>query len=428
MTPGDEIVLRIEKPVVGGAMLGHHEGRVVLATGAIPGELARVRIGRVARGYAHATTLEVIEPDPDRREPAGDAACGGNAYAHIAYPRQLRLKREIIRDAFSRIGRLAAPTAFAVAPSGERGYRMRARFRVRRGRVGFLREGTHELCDPMSTGQLRSDTGPALSALERWLAGTGWRRVQAIELAEDLPARGRVIHVESRDPPGGPPVAPGALWDAGFTGASFGLARPTTLFGSPVVSDPLDAYVRTVPVPASLRIRRRAGSFFQANRYLIGDLVEAVLREAADEPLVDLYAGVGLHAIVQAAVGRRHMTAVEGDSRTARDLAANAAQVGDAISVRRVSVEAYLSQAVPGQAAVAIVNPPRRGLSRVALAGLIRMAPRRVVYVSCDVATLARDVRRLVDDAYELVHLEAFDLFPNTAHVESLAVLRRHPV
>ncbi len=153
-----------------------------------------------------------------------------------------------------------------------------------------------------------------------------------------------------------------------------------------------------------------------------------MLREAADEPLVDLYAGVGLHAIVQAAVGRRHITAVEGDSRTARDLAANAAQVGDAISVRRVSVEAYLSQAGPGQAAVAIVNPPRSGLSRIALAGLIRMAPRRVVYVSCDVATLARDVRRLVDDAYELVHLEAFDLFPNTAHVESLAVLGRHPV
>lgn len=427
MTPNDEIVVRLEKPVAGGAMLGHHEGRVILVTGAIAGELARVRIDKVARGYAQAVMVEAIEPDPDRRTPAVDAACGGNAYTHITYPRQLALKREVIRDAFARIGRLTLPEAFPVAPSHERGYRMRARLSFRHGRVGFVREGTHELCDPATTGQLRPDTEQALVRLSPWLGDVAWRRARAIELAEDVTARERVIHIESPDARRERPGDRSTLTEAGFTGATVGLSRFSTLWGSPTVSDPLDRYVRSVSVDPVLRLRRHAGSFFQANRFLVGDLVEAVLREAIGEPLVDLYAGVGLHAVVHAAVGRGPITAVEGDSRTWRDLQANVAPLGDAISVRRLSVEDYLARAVPGEAGVTIVNPPRTGLSRVALDGLIRLAPRRVVYVSCDVATVARDVRRLVDASYELRHLEAFDLFPNTAHVETLVVLEGPP-
>ena len=103
---GSVITLDIEKPAVGGRMLGRHEGQVVLVWGAIPGERVRARIERVGRGVLYAETAEVLEPSPDRRGAAADWRCGGNVYAHIAYDRQVLLKGEIIRETLGRIGRL----------------------------------------------------------------------------------------------------------------------------------------------------------------------------------------------------------------------------------------------------------------------------------------------------------------------------------
>ena len=126
----------------------------MLVQGGIPGERVRARIERVERQLAFADAVEVLEPSADRREPAMDPACGGCLYAHISYDRQRALKAEIVRDAFARLGRITARSAVEVASSPERGYRMRARLHVRGGRVGFYREGTHELCDAAATGQL----------------------------------------------------------------------------------------------------------------------------------------------------------------------------------------------------------------------------------------------------------------------------------
>jgi 23S rRNA (uracil1939-C5)-methyltransferase len=145
----------------------------------------------------------------------------------------------------------------------------------------------------------------------------------------------------------------------------------------------------------------------------------------SDGPVVDLYAGVGLFAVTLAALGRRDVTAIENDPVSARDLLENAQPFGDAIRVERTPVEAFLAQRDTRRPATLIVDPPRTGMSRAAMTGILASDARRIVYVSCDVATLARDTRRLLDAGYTLASIEAVDMFPNTAHVEGVAVFDR---
>ncbi len=181
-------------------MLARHEGRVVLVRGAIPGERVRARIERVARDVLHGAVVDVLEPHTDRRQPLVDPACGGNTFAHITYKRQLALKAEIVADGFSRIARVTLPKPIPVAPSPERGYRMRARFHVRGGRVGFYRESTHDLCDAATSGQLQPNAIQAARAIGELLAGDeGVDEVVGIELAENIAADERAVHVELRD-------------------------------------------------------------------------------------------------------------------------------------------------------------------------------------------------------------------------------------
>jgi tRNA/tmRNA/rRNA uracil-C5-methylase (TrmA/RlmC/RlmD family) len=144
--------------------------------------------------------------------------------------------------------------------------------------------------------------------------------------------------------------------------------------------------------------------------------------------VVDLYAGGGLFAVAVARARQAVVSAVEGDRWGAEDLLANAAASGGGVVTgMHQSVEAFVLAArreMEGMDAV-IVDPPRSGLSREALDGVVRLRPRRVIYVSCDIATLARDARRLVDHGYAVANLSAFDLFPVTPHVECVAVFER---
>src|SRR5215213_1865213 len=145
---GDELDLTLEKAASGGRMIARHEGEVFLVIGGIPGERVRARVSRSEKRVAFAETIDVLSASSDRRDPAGDPACGGCLYAHIAYPRQVELKAQVIEDAFLRIGKIPLGERVVVASGEERGYRMKARFHVRGGRPGFYREGTHDLCDP----------------------------------------------------------------------------------------------------------------------------------------------------------------------------------------------------------------------------------------------------------------------------------------
>jgi 23S rRNA (uracil1939-C5)-methyltransferase len=171
-------------------------------------------------------------------------------------------------------------------------------------------------------------------------------------------------------------------------------------------------------------LRRHPESFFQANRFLVPALVNEVLDQVRGDRVVDLYAGVGLFSVALAATSRATVVAVEGDRASGADLQANAGALGEAITIALESVEDYLRRS-RGEPSTVVVDPPRTGISSEVLDALVAWGSPRIVYVSCDPATMARDARKLVDGGYALISLRAFDLFPNTAHVESVGVFSR---
>lgn len=418
LSAGQTINVFVERPAAGGRMIARVDGQIVLVAGAVPGERVSARIERIGRGVVYADTVGVDEASPDRRDPPADPACGGCLYAHIAYERQLEIKSLVIADAFARIGRLPLSKAVAVAASPPHGYRMRARLH-RRGRLfGFFREGSHELCDARPTGQLLAATCDVLDALGQDLVNA--EAVDAIEIAENIAASERVVHLHAGME--GVELEEGRLplFD-GLTGVTMTARGGWRIVrGSPYVTDSL-----TCADGTAIHIRRHVLAFFQGNRHLLGTLVDYVVDQVPEHGLViDLYAGGGVFSVAAARRRSAAVTAVEGDRIASDDLVANVQSSGSDITAMHQPVEAFV-RAWRGAADVVIVDPPRTGLSKEAAAGVVGLRPPRLVYVSCDIATLARDARRLVDAGYAIAQVTAFDLFPNTPHVETVVVLER---
>lgn len=424
LEPGRELTLTIEKPAAGGRMIARHEGQVVLVRGAIPGERVRARVTRGERQLAFAETVDVIEASPDRRDPGRDPLCGGCLYAHVGYDRQLGLKAEVIRDAFLRLGRIRVEEPVTVAPSPERGYRMRARLHVHGGQAGFYREGTHELCEAAQTGQLSGEAVEAAARAASLLRAAGCPPA-AVEVAENLAATERVLHITATGELPATDVLDAIVASGGVTGCSAaGAGRTVRTSGVPIVSDPLP--VLTGGRAADGTLERHAESFFQANRFLLPALVQTVLDAVPGEgPVLDLYAGVGLFSVALAASGRSRVTAVEGDRSSSRDLRRNASAWVRRLRAVAGSVEDYVRRPGARGAGTIVVDPPRTGVSRQAMEAIAASGAGRIVYVSCDPATMARDARRLLDAGYAIAAVKGFDLFPNTPHVETVAVFDR---
>jgi 23S rRNA (uracil1939-C5)-methyltransferase len=420
MRPGDTQALRIEKPAAGGWMIARAEGQVILVSGVIPGEQAAVFVDRVGKGVAYGHAVRIEEASPDRRPPFVEPTCGGCLYAHIAYPRQIEIKSQVIADALARIGRVRWAEPIRVVASPAEGYRMRSRLHMRDRRIGFFREGTHDLCDARATRQLLPDSCDVVEEVNRRLAISGTTGGE-LELSENIDASGRVLHFESSNP------VDRECWIDATRGlpvtgviVSSSTERPSqdVLAGDPHVTDVLSLGGHEV------RLRRHVQAFFQGNRFLLRDLAAHVVGfvERGDE-VVDLYAGAGLFSVAAAIAGAERVTAVEGDRFGAADLMFNATAVAGVDAVQQ-SVEMFTARSRPAPSTL-IVDPPRTGMSKEALAGVLRMQARKVVYVSCDVATLARDTRRVVDAGYEIRDITAFDLFPNTPHVETVIAFSR---
>jgi 23S rRNA (uracil1939-C5)-methyltransferase len=422
--------LTIERPVAGGRMLARHDGRIVFVAGAIPGERVRARVERVTKQSWWASTIEVIEPSADRRVPPCDPRCGGSTFAHMAYDRQRELKQEILVDAFRRLGHLTLDPPPAVAASPESGYRLRSRLHASNGRLGFYLEGTHTLCDAAATAQL---SGASLEAASAVFAAMGSRArdCDAVVVSENIAATERVIHLEPRagarldditDVLARAPAEqlPGVT---GITTVVRGGVR--TMRGDAAVRDTAAAlFGASPPIDAAARWTRRAPAFFQGNRFLLGSLVRAVLERVDGERVADLYAGVGLFSVALAARGLS-VTAVEGEPFAAADLAANARPWGERLRVVRAAVEDVAVRSPDAPADAVILDPPRTGASARAIEGVASWRAPRIVYVSCDPPTLARDAARLVARGYRLERVTAFDMFPNTPHVEAVAEFAR---
>lgn len=419
LRPGAVVTVDIERPAVGGRMIARADGRVLLVRGAIPGERVDVRIERVQRQVAWADTIEVREASPDRVAVPPGLACGGQVLAHVAAERQRALKTDMLADALRRQGRITLDAPIDVLSGPADGYRMRARLHQRHGALGFFDEGSHRLCDVAASRQLLPGSVEAVTGLAAALAGAVPDLDAEIEWAEDVSGATRAAHVSvarARDVRALSGMAP-AVGVSGLSVAVAGDPRAPVhrVWGTTRLVDHLRVGAGAVVVAHDAR------AFFQGNRHLLQGLVDEVLG-ALDGPVLDLYAGVGLFALAAAAAGHE-VTAVEGDAVSAADLAHNAA-ASPRLTAVHATVEAHLADG-RGVLQTVVVDPPRTGLSSDALIALLARAPARIVYVSCDPATLARDLRRCLDAGYRLAGVRGFDLFPRTGHVEAVVRLAR---
>jgi len=383
-----ELELTIASLAGGGDGVGRGAGgRVYFVPFSAPGDRVRIRVVEERPRFARGEIVELLAAGPSRITPRClvFGRCGGCAWQHVGYAAQLEAKREILRSALERVGRLRVPGPIEVTPCPEP-YRYRTRTRVlaEGGRVGYRERRSHALCATSHCPVLVPELDAALHELaSRGEPGSGeW------ELAC---GEGEAVRVERL----------GASTRRGATGE-------------------LAIQVGNDPIAFS------PGVFVQSNRWLRGALAAAVHESAGHGDLaLELFAGAGFLTLGLARSFRR-VVAVEADAASCADLVRNARRAGlRNIEPRCQPAERALALGFGGVPDTIVLDPPRRGLAGAGAAALCALGAHKVVYLSCDPATFARDLGGLCAGGYELLQVRGFDLFPQTAHVEALATLLR---
>jgi 23S rRNA (uracil1939-C5)-methyltransferase len=372
--------LTIEKLVYGGDGLARLDGKVVLVPFVFPGEVVDAEVERAKNDLWRGRLIEVLQPSASRISPGCPyfQRCGGCQYQHIDYPFQLEHKRAILREVLQRVGKIEFSGEVGVISGQPWQYRNRIQLHVEDGKVGYFAQGSRDLCAidhcPIASPKLNETIGK-LAEL----------KLASVSAAVELFTNETEVQVNVVDRV--PRQALAML-------ATLGVSTPIEYGGFQVSRN----------------------SFFQVNRFLIDRLVECALADAKGEWAVDLYAGVGLFA-VKLAERFDKVTAVESSSSSLRDLTHNFAQ-----PAVNANVEAYLA-GLNETPDFILADPPRAGLGKHAVKELARIRAPRLTIVSCDPATLARDLAGLIAENYRIEKITLVDLFPQTFHLETVVEL-----
>ena len=378
------MLLDIEKLVYGGDGLARSEGHVVLAPFVLPGEQVEAETERAKNDLLRGRVTTIYEASPERVQAPCPyfQHCGGCHYQHARYKYQLDQKQAILREVLRRVGKILYEGEIEIVSGEPWHYRNRIQLHIENGAVGYYELGSHRLCPiescPISSPRLNE----AIAALSRDLPA-----IPPFRAAVELFTNETDLQV----------AAPAAIPDA----ARMMLDRLGT---------------RGTIEYAGFRVS--GGSFFQVNRFLIDRLVEVAAGDAEGNVALDLYAGVGLFS---RSLGSRfaRVIAVESGTSAYRDLRHNV--VG--IEAVHGLAEAYLAKLLERPDFI-IADPPRAGLGKQAVSELVRIRAAEIRIVSCDPATLARDLMGLVDGGYTIESVALLDLFPHTYHIETAVRLR----
>lgn len=426
LQPAETQLVEIEKPVYGGAFLARAQGKAVFVPLTLPGEQARVRIAQEKRGYATAEVEEVVAASPQRIGPACAhfGMCGGCSYQHTSYDMQLRWKQAILRETLER-GGVPAPAAIAVLAAEPWGYRNRVRLAFdAQGKLGYRGRRSHAVIPidacPIAAPLLMDAAMAFADALHRAMPAlrpaeialfcnadeaallanivtANRTKVRCDDLAhavaERVPAlKGVELVVQERT---GQPPRKAAQW--GETSLTYRVA--------------------------GIDFRVDHGAFFQVNRWLVDALVEQVTAGRHGAVAWDLFAGVGLFAR-RLTNSFAHVVAVESAPASTAALAHNLCGTA-AESVQAETLAFLRRHAKNASPDLIVVDPPRTGLGVETATLLAAVAAPSIVYISCDPATLARDLRTLTGAGYQIQSMTLADLFPQTFHLETVVHLRR---
>jgi len=400
---GQQLTLRIEKVAHGGIFVARHDGRVVFVSHVLPGELVKAVVFEDRGGsFCRAEPVEILEASEDRVphfwKEAAEGKAGGAEFGHIKLYRQRELKADVLEESLDRMsGIKLRPVVEAVAGDDEAnglGYRTRVQLHVdMSGEPGPYRERSHEVVPvrklPLAVEEI-NDMGLHLR---------NWQDVSKIEIAAS--SSGQLQYL---------------------------------------VDKKLKGDARLVERVANRTFRISGGGFWQVHKggaKVLTDCVNEMVAEVGidfNAPNLDLYGGVGLFAGAMAArfANRLKITTVESVKGATEDAKLNLA---DLPAVRAVCapVERFVAEQVAESKAgrvdysdaTVVIDPPRAGAGAKVIRALTTMAPKHIVYVACDPVALARDLKQLLAEGYELKKLRAFDLFPHTHHVEAVASLVR---
>jgi len=439
--PGDELELTVDALAFGGDGIARADGYVVFVAGAIPGDRVRARVFKAKRAYGHARVVELLEPSPERIPPAADHP--GAPWQVLPYERQLAVKAEQVEDALRRIGRLDGFTLEPIVPAvQEWRYRNKLEYSFGTGPDGSLVCGFHapgrwDEIVALDDCLLASERGNA--AREQVLA---WARAEGLRAHDRRSGEGTLRNLVVREGRRTGEVqvrlvvAPGALPTPSLTaavaadsllvtttdalGETTALGETELLAGSDAIEEEL----------ADLRFRISPLAFFQTNTEM-AERLYGVAAELADlrgpERLFDLYSGSGTIGLVLSARVAQ-VYGVELVEESVAD-AINNARLNGIDNARfyagdvRLALRELVEQA--GRPDVVVVDPPRAGLSKKAVRRVIEAAPRKIVYVSCNPTTLAPNAAQLAEAGYALRRVRPVDMFPQTPHIECVAVLER---
>jgi 23S rRNA (uracil1939-C5)-methyltransferase len=439
--PGDELELSVDALAFGGDGIARADGYVVFVAGAIPGDRVRARVFKAKRAYGHARVVELLEPSPERIPPAADHP--GAPWQVLPYERQLAVKAEQVEDALRRIGRLDGFTLEPIVPAVQE-WRYRNKLEYSFGTdpdgglvCGFHAPGRWDEIVAFDDCLLASERGNA--AREQVLA---WARAEGLRAHDRRSGEGTLRNLVVREGRRTGEVqvrlvvAPGALPTPSLTAAvaadsllvtTTDALGETTAVGETELLAGSDAIEEEL---ADLRFRISPLAFFQTNTEM-AERLYGVAAELADlrgpERLFDLYCGSGTIGLVLSARVAQ-VYGVELVEESVADAITNARlngidnarfYAGDV----RLAMRELVEQA--GRPDVVVVDPPRAGLSKKAVRRVIEAAPRKIVYVSCNPTTLAPNAAQLAEAGYALRRVRPVDMFPQTPHIECVAVLER---
>jgi 23S rRNA (uracil1939-C5)-methyltransferase len=438
---GDELELTVDSLAHGGNGVARLDGYVVFVAGAVPGDRVRAVVGKSKRAYAEARAVEIVEPSPDRIPPRADHP--GAPWQVLPYERQLEIKASQVREALERIGKLSDFELEPIVPAVEQWrYRNKLEYSFGTGEAGELVLGFHapgrwDEIVPMDDCLLASERSNAVReqvlAWAREHRLSAWDRREQRGLLRNLVVReGRrtgELQVRLVTSPG--QIDTDSLIDAVPCDGLF-WTRQEQLGESTAAGE-------TVLLAGTPQLRERVGgldflispdAFFQTNTEMAERLYEVTAETAqlrGHERVFDLYCGIGTIGLALAARARE-VIGVEIVEAAVADAIENA-RANDVLNARfyagdiRLAMRELVEQA--GRPDVAVVDPPRAGLSQKVVRRIVEAQPARIVYVSCNPTTLAPNAAQMVEAGYRLVRVRPVDMFPQTPHIESVALLER---
>src|SRR6185295_2798808 len=438
---GQELELTIDSLAFGGAGVARRDGYVVFVRDAIPGDVVRAVVTKRKKAYAEARTVALLEAGPERIDAV--AAHPGAPWQVLPYERQLEIKAEQVREALARIGRLEGFELEPIVPAVEQWrYRNKLEYSFGAGPDGELVCGFHapgrwDEILPMSDCLLASERSNAIrETVLQWCRAQGlgaWDRREQIGLLRNLVIReGRrtgEVQVRLVTSPGtidvdslaGAVQCDGLFWTRqDQLGETVQGGETTLISGTPQLREQIGGLEYLISPEA----------FFQTNTEMAEQLYALAAEFAGlrgHERVFDLYCGIGTIGLALASRARE-VVGVEIVEPAVADAIANA-RINDVTNARfyagdiRLAMRDLVEQA--GRPDVAVVDPPRAGLSQKVVRRIIEAGPKRIVYVSCNPTTLAPNAAQMVEAGYRLVRVRPVDMFPQTPHIESVALLER---